>query len=489
MSDWLVLDWEKNRISGLEAEVARGRVRVRRCFEVTLPEEIDPAKDTMAAGEWLKSQLGQRQISAHRALISLPRDEVVVRQLEVPNVPDDDLPGLVRLQAETKTSSLDRMVLDFLPFPQTEPSAQRQVLTVAIRREQIEMLRQITATAGLDLMRVGLSPIGTAEVVSRVEAARNLPPTVGTLVVAQHGPRYEISFLKAGHLLFTHSTQVTSDDLAQSSRMVLAEIRRSQGALGRLDADIGRVWVVGQFEENQQLFDTLQKSLKSDVGLIDPWKDAGVVFDDQVVSSHHALFAGPLGLLLADSNAMVGSIDFLHPRKPVVRPNRRKLWIQAGVVAAGLLLVAGFFGMRSWTKSLEADIADRQERLKRMDETLERGQPTLAALKNLEAWDTQSVSVLNTLDRVTESLPPAERMYLDRLDMASTAGASPARVKALGVARARSDIERLNDRLARDGFAVLPNEIATPTKDSGYPYRAAIELSVPAAESEQGGSR
>lgn len=502
MSDWLVLDWEKQCLHGLEAEVSRAQVRVRQCFDISWPEELDPTADPQAAGQWLRKQLDQLGIQAKRVMISLPRDEAVVRQLEVPDVPDGDLPGLVRLQAETKTSSIDRMVLDFLPLPRLIESPQRQVLTVAVLRDYLDVLQKIAAEAGLDVVRLGLSPIGTCELVARYETAQKLSTSVGTMVVARHGARYEISFLRDGHLLFTHSTQIAGSDPVQSSRMVLAEIRRSQGALGRLEVEVGRVWLVGLLEENRHLLEAMRTGLKADVGLIDPWKDSGVHFGIKAEASSHAPFAGPLGMLLADGGPLVDAVDFLHPRKPVVRPDRRKQWIQVGVGVAVLLLVAAYFGMRSWAKSLDQTIAERQAQSQRMEETLKRGAPTLKALNELEDWEAQAVGVVPTFEQVTNALPAGERMYLDRLEFVSTSGSSVARVKASGVARARYDIELLNDRLARDGFDVLPHEISTQSKDSGYPYRALVELGVtppketaspqpgkPAAATSAGGAR
>ena len=88
-------------------------------------------------GEWQRGQLRELRISTITVLISLPRQDTVVRQLEVPgDVPDNELPDIVRLQAETKiSSSLDQLLLDFLPLPKVADSPVRDVLMATVSKE------------------------------------------------------------------------------------------------------------------------------------------------------------------------------------------------------------------------------------------------------------------------------------------------------------------------------------------------------------------
>ena len=99
MSDFLALDWEHRQVCGLDAEVSKAGVRVRQAFTLTWPEGKSPDVDAPAAGGWLNEQFQTLGLIAKRVLVTVPREDVVVRVLEVPNVPDAELPEVVKFQA------------------------------------------------------------------------------------------------------------------------------------------------------------------------------------------------------------------------------------------------------------------------------------------------------------------------------------------------------------------------------------------------------
>jgi hypothetical protein len=81
MANYIALDWEKRTLSGLEAEASKGRVQVRRRFELQWPAlDTEGPADPLQTGNWLKGELQQLGIEARRVLVSLPREEVVVRR-------------------------------------------------------------------------------------------------------------------------------------------------------------------------------------------------------------------------------------------------------------------------------------------------------------------------------------------------------------------------------------------------------------------------
>ena len=103
MPDLLAIDWEKRQLCGLDAEVTRGSVVVRRCFTLTWPEDLDPISQHQEAGQWLKDELARIGVTSKQVMVTLPTEDAVVRQLELPNAPDEELPDLVRFQAADKS--------------------------------------------------------------------------------------------------------------------------------------------------------------------------------------------------------------------------------------------------------------------------------------------------------------------------------------------------------------------------------------------------
>ncbi|MGE3999784.1 MAG: hypothetical protein AB7I48_06185, partial [Planctomycetaceae bacterium] len=134
----IAFDWEADYLAGVEADVSGAAVHVRRCFRYDWPEETDPPQSAAAWGEWLAEALKGDGISPGEALVVLPREAVVVRTLDLPKVPENELPELVRFQAATKSSTpLDRLALDYLTMPVDEGDAAQQVLMVTVDGERL----------------------------------------------------------------------------------------------------------------------------------------------------------------------------------------------------------------------------------------------------------------------------------------------------------------------------------------------------------------
>ena len=124
MPDFIALDWEHLQVCGLDAEVTAAGVRVHQAFTLTWPEGKSPDVDALAAGGWLHEQFQSLGLTAKSVLVTVPREDAVVRVLEVPDVPDAELPDVVRFQAAAKsTRPLDTQLLDYLPLPRREGAA------------------------------------------------------------------------------------------------------------------------------------------------------------------------------------------------------------------------------------------------------------------------------------------------------------------------------------------------------------------------------
>src|SRR5690606_1861377 len=168
MPHLISIDWEPDNLTGVEASVNDGTARVRRCFNFDIPEGIDLEEEPQRAGQWLTSSLKEAGINGTDALVVLPREAIVVRRLDLPNAPDAELPDLVRFQAATKSSTpLDKLALDYVPIPVEGDATSRQVLMMPVDAARVKSIRQVLASAGLNLLGVGVSPIAVAELVTR----------------------------------------------------------------------------------------------------------------------------------------------------------------------------------------------------------------------------------------------------------------------------------------------------------------------------------
>lgn len=483
MPDFLALDWEHGQICGLDAEVTSSGVRVRKAFTLQWPEGKSPTDDAPAAGGWLNEQFKTLGLTAKNILVTVPREEAVVRVLEVPNVPDAELPNVVRFQAAAKSArSLDTMLLDFLPLPKREGVVGREVLVATIGREVLDPLKLVLSRTGCELAGVSLTAPAMAELVARLEKSNPPPPQSVELAIISHEQRVEISLLRDRALLLTHATRLPDDANTpeREQQAIVAEVNRSLVALKRqhLDLTLSRTWLWGDPTSLHGLAGVLRKRFGCEVIVEDPLVIPGLTFDGSSSVTSHALFTGPVGLLFGQSGRRAEPLDFLHPRQPVVPRDLRRLYGTAASAAAVLLLF-GAFGWRWYTvSSLEAETADHRSKADQLKKEID-GSATL--IKNVNAigkWTDQRVAWLDRLFELSEAMEGTDRRYLTKLNGQPGAAGIVGVVRGDGFAKDRDDIEELSTKLSsQEGVTVTPHQITRPGTDGDYPWKFDLDVS------------
>src|SRR5580658_8795008 len=186
MSEFLALDWDDQQLVGLDAQVAPSSVQVHKCLHFDWAAEARPFEHADAAGKQLRRELDRAGIATTKALVSLPREEAVVRLLELPECSDDELPELVRLQAATRSAvPLDKLLLDFLPLPRLENVPGRRVLMVTVGKVPADRIQSILTSAGLEAAGILLSAVGTSEIVAHQPRVSGASDEAATLIVSR----------------------------------------------------------------------------------------------------------------------------------------------------------------------------------------------------------------------------------------------------------------------------------------------------------------
>lgn len=493
MADFLALDWESQRLSVVEAQATRGAVRIRNTAQFAWPESLTerPASDV---GQWLKTQLAESGISARHALLTVPREETVVRQLALPDAPLEELPDLVRFQAQTKsTVSLDEFLLDFVPLPKRDGAEGLEVLMATVGIQKVNRIREIMASAGLDPVFVGLSPFAAAELVAHEDRARRHDPAELSLLVCRHGERIEISMVKDQRLVFAHSAAVHGETELENLRLIVAEISRARFSAQRsLDnIEIRRVWILGSETTSVGLAEAIRRQMDTDVQVLDPLTAHGVAGRLPDEDGQRGVYAGPIGALLVQSEGLVPQLNFLDPRKrPEQRDTRRikVLAVAGGVIVTIAAIYSGFTAyLNSWDDELDAMRTD----LAQVEKRLRDNQPTLAAAEQIGVWHRSSpfwpqelADISHALTQVNAPAPGADvtrdshRVFLTQLNLSTTAASSGvlAHVSGDGFARTGLDVSRMREALVDRKFRVHPSEVKWSKRDSTYIREFQLDL-------------
>ena len=482
MPDFLALDWEHRQVCGLDAEVTHAGVRVRKAFTLEWPEGKSPDVDVPAAGSWLTEQFASLGLTAKSVLVTLPREDAVVRVIEVPNVPDAELPNVVKFQAAAKSARhLDTLLLDFLPLPPRDGVAGREVLVATIGREILDALRLVLSRTGCELAGVSLTAPAMVELIARLEKSDPPPRHAVELAIVAHEQHVEILLLRDRGLLLTHSARLPEDATVpeREQQAIVAEVNRSLVSLKRQypELKLSRTWLWGEPTKLHGLAAVLRKRFACDVHVEDPLVLPGLTFDASGEVASHALFTGPMGLLFGQVGRLAEPLDFLHPRQPVVPRDLRRLWGSVGSAVAAAVLI-GTFGWRWYeVSSLEAETLEHKEKAAQLKQDLDGAAGMVKNVDSIGRWTDQRVAWLDRLFELTEAMQGTDRRYLRKVNCLPGSGGVVGTVRGDGFAKERDDIDDLTSKLLNnEGVSVVPHEQKRDGADGDYPFKFDLDV-------------
>ena len=481
MSDLLALHLENSTVCGLEGQVGKGSVRLRGGFQIHIPEHLAASGTPGEIGEWLKEELRRAGAAARSVAVTISREECIVRRLDLPDVPDDELPDIVRMQAATVSAApLERTLLDFLPLPAVEGAQGRSVLMVTIPKERALQVRRMVEAAGLELASLGVAPITAAELVVRAEQRSGNDPREIALALAPFENRVDISLLRERSLIFTHSTDLGGESEAERAQSLLPEISRVlvtlQNQFG--ESRIARGWIIGSPEESEALREAVSSRFGTRLDFLDPLADPAIKQSGASVPGSRGGYAAPAGMLLHAAGGTVPAVDLLNPRKPPEKKDRGRLRAVAAVAAAVLLAVVGYAMLWMQRSDLDRKIGDRQKQKLDLEAIVKKGEPILEAAGDIEEWTGRQVDWLTQLNEFNKLLPGTADVYLTDFRVLPPARPDAiARIQAAGHAREHAHVDALYKRLDAGPYRPQPYTYNPGGKaDPRYPFPFQIDM-------------
>jgi Tfp pilus assembly PilM family ATPase len=471
MADFLVIEWDPQCLRGIDVHVSGGTVQVRHAFEMPQPS----GHEQPALKAWFTHYLAEKHITTKQVIVTLPRESVVVRRLELPEAPDDELPQIVRFQAAAKSSlALDDLALDFIPLPRREGFSTREVLLAMVPQTMVSAIREFIDEGQRELLAIRLSPIGAAELVAQIEGQKALDPKSATLIVARHGERVEISITWQRQLIFSHAARLAGDTAEQQNAVILTEVSRGLMSFQNLNLGfkLAEGFVLGADGDLPGLADALQKRLPITVRTVNPFSLVKVTGDSLKLISHQSAYAGLLGAVWSQISPQIEELNFLAPRKPVIKPDTKKERKRQAALGAALAMVVIVLFYWVGLSRLDAGIDSRATELSQLDDTLKKGQPLLDSAKTVAEWVDEDANMLDEMQRLQQQFPGTERIYLTKLSINVPINRQPGDIRAEGHAREEKDIRELRERLiaSETGYKPSPDEIKSENKEY-YPKK------------------
>ena len=467
MANFLSLEWGE-QIVGVEASVQRDSVQVQQSFVLDRSEIPEGTE----AGDWLRAALAELGVSAKQAVVSLPRQDVVVRNLELPPVSDEELPDMVRFQAGTKSSlPLDQMSVDFLPLPRQDEEETRSVMVATIPNDVVTEIGKTLSVAGIDLKSLGVGPVALTEMVVKNSAVE------GTgLVVAVDDARLDLTIHQDGTTVFSHSANLGAD--SDQIRAAGQAVSRALFAAGNSlpGVNVTQAHLLGSLADS--LSETVRARLSgpahdADVSVVSLQNSSLFNFGQDLgeLAGSPAL-AAVLGQLLSVEGQLVERIDFLNPHKPPKAASRVSSQNLLRV-AIGLLLAAGaIYGIRTLrTRSLDKQIATTRARVQLQEmQFLDKPEPDakLPSTVAVSKWMDQRIQWLDQLDELTQLFGKSDELVFTELNLTQDGvRGSLGRININGLTAHRRPIQDLRSNV-RDNphYQLMPTKL-DENKDRG----------------------
>ena len=401
-----------------------------------------PAELGKALGEFLRG----RKFSARRAVVGLPLRWAVVKPKEVPPVAPAAVGGLLLLQAE-REFALEPQDLVFEYAGESDPSAARTLLLLAVQRRRVESVVAMAQAAGLSVDAVTLSAVALAAETGRSlehgGAVLHVAPGVAELAV-HHGGQPRV---------LRHLRSPTPVSTAASAAVPMATPVEAPGGGGVGDAasgEPGRLNDAGAAltPELRQVLSLVPQNgtvaptelvVWDGVGLGDAprrWGDTlnvavrqqsldalGVTVSADAGDGTGAAapkgggrYAAAVALALEGLRAGGTATDLLHSRlvpKKERRVGRRSVWAAVlGVtfVSATTFAMFDLSAQRREVAARKKDLEDRQPQLKEARAAIER--TTFA-----QRWTNTDTKTLDLMRDITLAYPEGGRVWATSLTL------------------------------------------------------------------------
>jgi hypothetical protein len=393
MPNYVAIELTNERLLVACAKSVGRRFQIHQLFEI----DVLPADTDAVIGEKLKKGLSEKGVARSELIFVVDRQHVEIREVSVPPAPADELPDLVRFQARNVFASMnEHWLLDYVPFENADEEP--RVLAIAIPPTLKEQCLAVAEAAGLKLKRILFRPYAFCDLFeSRLSDEKK------RLLIHPNEKQVDFTITDGDQLIATRSVNAAGDqDHGKLAGQMVSEARRTiastRSALGGHNLD--QILIGADKKDFAELEEFLSSQLDIPVVFCDPMRSVNPSNLVAPRPKHPELYAPLIGGLVREYSGDKPRVDFLHPRKPVVKKrDYRKTLLAASAVAVLLLggLIVGWNILAS--QSAEIDRLQTQLNNERRINRGDSNQPGLdemiGQVNELDKWQMTRVNWLD----------------------------------------------------------------------------------------------
>lgn len=445
----VAVDWDPRTLRIVHAHIGKRGLKIDRLLSVGIPSGVD-TDDPGQMGMHIRRTLDQEGITTRHALVDVPRDQAILKTLQLPTTQPDELPGMVEIQiAKELPFPAGEAVIDFTVESDGREGPTGDVLVAAIRRELLEQYQATFEAAELKLDRIGLRP--HANKIATCEFLRHAVPE-RVLFIDVRPTFMEIDVLRNGALAFSRSASVTipanleepsilslhdappstpgdeDHELAELSRVapparrakvvesLLMEVTRSIEAYRANDpgASIDQVVIGGDVGVEEMLAELIQTKLMIGTEIYNPASTFGWEPDEGVGA---VAFAAALGLVLGHAQEEAAHFDFLHPKKTESATQKRLKKVPMVAAIVLLFLASGAVGLNQYTKADRERLATLEREIAVMQSRRSEGKKFLKVMDQISAFEESQHVWVDVLYDILTQIPSNAEMLVNHIEV------------------------------------------------------------------------
>jgi len=440
----LGLAFNGHRLEGVLVRRSNGSLLVLKSFNATLA--LNPMTgDPELVGREIRNHLEQAGIRERRCVVCLPSSWALVLQTEVPDMPDEDVPGFLEIEAERSFPyALDALSSANLRY--RSATGKQFATQVAIARNHLEQLERSLRAAQLQpaSFTLGLTALQSPEQTS----------SHGVLALAIGEGSVDLQVTGAGGVVVLRALDAVfeTEGVQQrlSTELLVREIKITLGQLpGDFRETVRQVRVFGRGESARRFVAEAAARLKPlglEIALVESYPANEFTKNLPVGVDVSPAFSAAARRV----TGVTPAFEFLPPKVSALQrmtrrfSSRKVAWI-AITASAAALLVGGAFLVQQWQLSrLRNRWAVMEPKVRELDDMQQQ-------IRRFRPWFDGSFRNLTILRKVTEAFPEdgvvsAKTLEIREVSSVTCSGVAhdnQALLKMLDQLRAAKDIKDL----------------------------------------------
>ncbi len=215
----LAIDWDEHELRYVSAQCSGRSVKV---IEAKIIEINGRSPQDVLITEFSSAGLSEAE-----TLIAIGRGKAELRELQLPPVPQEELPDMVRFQSLRSFANIgDSSVVDYLITKQRDSGV--EVIAAAVAPQNLDSIRQCVEKASLSLKRIALRPLAAAALYLSLQGESQSGEVALIDLLSDSA---EIVIARDGKVVFVRTVRMPSSDNARGKALA-GELKRSLIACG-----------------------------------------------------------------------------------------------------------------------------------------------------------------------------------------------------------------------------------------------------------------